>query len=92
VRRAAVFQADHALAFLVASVLGSAPSRTRYPGITEGLVRDLGPAGDTPESGAKASRLVTSLMSADPLGPSGDLLESFLRGRYASIRHADLGL
>lgn len=89
VRRAAVFQADHSLAFLVASVLGSAPSRTRYPGITAGLVRDLGPNGDTPESGAKASRLVTSLMSADPLGPSGDLLVTALKVRlvHAAGRH-----
>jgi len=89
VRRAAVFQADHALAFLDASVLGSAPTRTRYPGITEGLVRDLGPSGDTPESGAKASRLVTSLMSTDPLGPTGDLLVTALKVRlvHAAGRH-----
>jgi hypothetical protein len=89
VRRAAVFQAGHALAFLDASVLGSAPTRTRYPGITEGLVRDLGPSGDTPESGAKASRLVTALMSADPLGPSGDLLVTALKVRlvHAAGRH-----
>jgi hypothetical protein len=89
VRRAAVFQADHWMAFLDASVLGSAPSRTRYRGITEGLVRDLGPAGDTPESGAKASRLVTALMSADPFGPTGDLLVTALKVRlvHAAGRH-----
>jgi hypothetical protein len=81
VRRAAVFQAQHSWAFLDASVLGSAPARTRYPGITAGLVRDLGPNGDTPESGAKASRIVTALMSADPLGPSGDLLVTALKVR-----------
>ena len=89
VRRAAAFQAEHALAFLDASVLGSAPSRTRYPGITAGLVRDLGPNGDTPESGAKASQIVTALMSADPLGPSGDLLVTALKVRlvHAAGRH-----
>jgi ER-bound oxygenase mpaB/B'/Rubber oxygenase, catalytic domain len=89
VRRAAVFQADHWVAFLDASVLGSAPSRTRYPGITAGLVRDLGPAGDTPESGAKASRIVTALMSADPLGPTGELLVTALKVRlvHAAGRH-----
>jgi len=89
VRRAAAFQAEHSLAFLDASVLGSAPARTRYPGITAGLVRDLGPNGDTPESGAKASRIVTALMSADPLGPSGDLLVTALKVRlvHAAGRH-----
>jgi len=62
-------------AFLDASCsarLRPVPATT--PASPRGWCADLGPSGDTPESGAKASRLVTALMSTDPLGPSGDLL------------------